>query len=273
MTAAWTHAVCGRAIEVVRARTGLVFPPNRRREAEAGVRRAMAKAKISDPGQFVKRLSADRHVLDHLIDELTVGETYFFREPHQFELIRRQILPELGRRRHPAATIQVWSAGCASGEEAYSLAILLEEEGLADRSRILATDISRAALARARIATYGAWSLRSDQDDLADRYFHYKGSRLVLAGRFRDRVSFARLNLAADNYPSLKTATIAVDLILCRDVLIYFNQATVRKVAGRLLSCLADGGWLITGPSDPPLWDYAPYDTVVTPAGVFYRRI
>jgi chemotaxis protein methyltransferase CheR len=103
-------------------------------------------------------------------------------------------------------------------------------------------------------------------------YFDRRGGRFVLQDRLRQRVTFRSLNLAAANYPSLATGTLNIDLILCRNVLIYLDQDTVARVARGLFAALAEGGWLITGPSDPPLWDHAPFETKVTEAGVLYRR-
>jgi chemotaxis protein methyltransferase CheR len=259
-------------MEFVRARTGLVFPPSRQQDAEACVRKAMEGANIDDAQQFVQLLDADESIFDKLITSLTVSETYFFRDPQQFEFIRLQILPELQRERQLGGCLRFWSAGCASGEEAYSLAILLEQERLAQRASILATDISGAALTMARKAAYNSWSLRGNSMDAMAQYFHRRNGRFLLGDRFRHRVAFRSLNLAVENYPSLATGTLDTDLILCRNVLIYFDQHTVARVARRLFAALAAGGWLITGPSDPPLWDYAPFEPKVTEAGVFYRR-
>jgi chemotaxis protein methyltransferase CheR len=262
----------GDVMEFIQTRTGLVFPPNRQRAAEASVRKAMQAAAIDDPRQFLGRLDADAGILETLIAALTVSETYFFREPQQFEFIRLQILPELQRARGPGAGLRFWSAGCASGEEAYSLAILLEQEQLAQRASILATDICAAVLTTARNASYNSWSFRGNNTEAMAPYFDRRGGRFLLRDRLRQRVTFRPLNLAAANYPSFATGTLNVDLILCRNVLIYFDQDTVARVARGLFAALAQGGWLITGPSDPPLWDYAPFETKVTEAGVLYRR-
>ena len=105
-------------MEFIQARTGLMFPPSRRKDAEACVRQAMKAAKIDDSQRFLRRLDADENLFDGLITSLTVSETYFFREPRQFEFIRRHILPELQRACLPSAGLRFWSAGCASGEEA-----------------------------------------------------------------------------------------------------------------------------------------------------------
>jgi chemotaxis protein methyltransferase CheR len=252
-------------------RTGLAFPPARREAAEAGVARAMGRAGCDDLGVYLARLQAEPEALDDLIAELTVGETYFFREPAQFEFLRRRALPDLWRR-GGAAPVRAWSAGCASGEEAYSLAIVLEQEGLGERDHVLATDVSRAALGRARRARYGPWSLRGDGASAARPYLRQEGREFVPIERVRRRVTFAYLNLATDDYPSAATGTAALDFIFCRNVLIYFDAEAARSVARRLFECLVPGGWLFTAAADPPLGAVAPFETVIEGEAVAYRR-
>jgi chemotaxis protein methyltransferase CheR len=254
-------------------RTGLHFAPARLAAAESGVRRAMARARAASFEPYLRLLQMDDRALDDVIAELTVGETYFFREPAQFDFIRREVLPEVRRRRGEEHAFRAWSCGCASGEEAYSLAIVLEEEWPGRPASLLGTDVSRAALARALQATYGAWSLRGEGAARAGAYLTRQGERFVLADRVRRRVRFEYLNLALDAYPSFAAGAWGMDLILCRNVLIYLDRGTVARVARRLFDTLAPGGWLIAASSDPPLAGDAPYDSVVTPDGVFYRRV
>ena len=258
--------------ELVRARTGLAVTAARRRDFESGIRAAMANARIQDPERLLDVLATDAQAFEALIAHVTVGETYFFREPAQFDMLRQKILPELRHDRPTDTKLRFWSAGCASGEEAYSLAILIEEEGLADHACVIGTDISRGALTRAGRADYGVWSLRGDAGAWIGRCLHRQSDRFVLQDRFRERVAFRYLNLASDAYPSPATGTADCDVILCRNVLIYFDPDTIVQVARRLFDSLRVGGWLVTGPSDPPLWSHAPYETVTTSAGVFYRR-
>jgi chemotaxis protein methyltransferase CheR len=266
-----TPSPLGAVMDLVGMRAGLAFPPNRHREVERAIRKAMVHHHVAEPEDFVRLLQADDQAFDSLIVDLTVGETYFFREPAQFEMLRREILPDIMRNRHPGSVLRLWSAGCATGEEPYSLAIVLEQEGLAGSAAILGTDISRAALARAHEATYGRWSLRNSPAEITERYFRRRDDRFHLLDRFRRRVKFDYLNLASDVYPSAGNGTAGVDVILCRNVLIYFEPDAVGRIAQRLFAALAPGGWLIAGPSDPPLWDLAPFETVVTEAGIFYR--
>ena len=134
--------------DLLRARAGLTFPDGRRDSAEVGIRRAMARAGVTNPERYRELIARDSDALDDLLVELTVGETYFFREPGQFAFIRREVLPDLARRCGGDTWVRAWSAGCASGEEPYSLAILFEEEGVGQRNFLLATDVSRTALAK-----------------------------------------------------------------------------------------------------------------------------
>ncbi|CAN5608748.1 hypothetical protein BH23PLA1_BH23PLA1_31340 [soil metagenome] len=149
----WSHPAFGDLAQWLGAGTGLAFPPDRLTGVEHGFRRAMKRSGVSDPAQYLARIKGGGQTLDDLISELTVGETYFFREPSQFCFLREIVLPEILGRRGPDSILRAWSAGCASGEEAYSLAILLTEAGLGGRSSILATDIARDALAKAERAS------------------------------------------------------------------------------------------------------------------------
>jgi chemotaxis protein methyltransferase CheR len=142
---------------------------------------------------------------------------------------------------------------------------------MAERCHLLATDLSRANLAKARHGRYGAWSLRGEGAEAARPYLLRQGNRYAVAERVRRLVAFDSHNLVRDAYPAPATGLWGMDLILCRNVLIYFDRETVRTVARRLYDTLADGGWLITASTDPPLAEDAPFQTVVSDQGVFYR--
>jgi chemotaxis protein methyltransferase CheR len=260
------------AEDFVRRRTGLVFPASRRSALEAGLHTAMRRAGVTDPEVYLGRLGVQPELLDDLVGEITVGETYFFREPRQFAVIREEILPALVSARSRDRPLRVWSAGCASGEEPYSLAILVRELGLGGAVHIVGTDLSRAALAKAVRGRYTRWSLRGVPDDVVQTYFTQAGNHFDLAPAVRAAADFRYLNLADDNYPSLSTGVWGMDLIICRNVLIYFDAATVARVAHRLIDSLSENGWLLLGASDPMLADLVPCEVVVTRAGLAYRR-
>jgi chemotaxis protein methyltransferase CheR len=267
---AWSHPGFEQVAQIVSARTGLSFAASGLIDAEARIRRAMARVNAPDVSRFLALVETDQLTLDDLVIDLTVGETYFFRESQHFDFIRDDIMPDVLRRRGRAHALRIWSAGCATGEEAYSLAILLEDAGL--EGHVLATDISRASLQTARQAAYGTWSLRGADDAIVQRCFRHTGDRWSLDTRFRSKVTFAFNNLARCLYPSVPAGIWDMDLILCRNVLIYLDKDSVRRVAQSLADTLSEGGWLITGPSDPPLKDIPTLAPVITEAGVFYRK-
>lgn len=140
------------------------------------------------------------------------------------------------------------------------------------KGHVLATDLSRRALQRARAAPYRRWSLRGLDDPLIRRCFHETGNLWTLDERFRVPVTFEFQNLARSIYPSIPTGIWGMDLILCRNVLIYLDADTIRHVAHRLSETLAEDGWLITGPSDPLLQGVESLSPIATPHGVVYRR-
>jgi chemotaxis protein methyltransferase CheR len=262
------------AAEAVRGRTGLIFTDARRGAFEAGLLRAVKRAGSADQQAYLAGLGTDDDLLDDLVSEITIGETYFFRDPQQFEVIRHQLFADLLTRRPSPQPIRVWSAGCASGEEPYTLAILAHELGVGDRVHIVGTDLCRTALRRARVAQYTPWSLRGVPPATVERYFERLGAggtRTPLPA-IRQAVEFDYLNLASDVYPSLRSGIWGMDLVLCRNVLIYLDGATIARVAHRLLGCLAEDGWLVLGAADPPLADYAPCEVEITSAGLAYRR-
>ena len=259
-------------LALVAARSGMVFAPNRRVEAEAGVARAMKRSGATDLAASLALVRHETATLDALVDEVTVGETHFMRDPDQIELIRRSVLPALAARRDAGGSPpRIWSAGCATGEEAYSLAILLEQQGLHEHATVLGTDLSAAAIAKARAGSYSDWSMRGVSPEFLQAYFRRAGSRRVLVDRVRDRVRFERLNLVGEE-PYAGVGAYAMDLILCRNVLIYFDHETAGRIAARLFECLAPGGVLLTGGADLLLGGFAPFEVEVTPVGLVYRR-
>ncbi|MBI4538710.1 MAG: protein-glutamate O-methyltransferase CheR [Gemmatimonadetes bacterium] len=258
------------AADLVRRCTGLAFSGPRHSALRSGLVKAMQRAGATDPGGYMTALAEDPTLLDDLVAELTVGETYFFRDTDQFSLIRDEILPAMVARR--ARPLRIWSAGCATGEEPYTLAILVREHGGARDAHILGTDLSTGALARAWRASYGRWSLRGVPDRVVSAYFERVGDRFELIPSLRAAVEFRYLNLVEDSYPSLATGVCGMDLILCRNVLIYFDNEAILRVARRLLDSLSDDGWLLLGAADPPLGDIVPCQVVVTRAGLAYRR-
>jgi len=189
--------------------------------------------------------NAGREELTAMIDALTTNKTNFFREPQHFEFINRQLLPDSVRN---GQTPCIWSAGCSSGEEPYSLAITLLE-GLpmaaAERVRVLATDISTRVIAIGREGIYSEESLRGIPLPLVRKHFIGEGGGYRVNARVRKAVRFAHLNLITA-WPMRGP----FDAILCRNVMIYFDRPTQQELVRRFVSLLRPGGYLIVGHSE-----------------------
>lgn len=254
----------------VAARAGVGVGGPRHPDLLARVADAMSSAGATSAERFRALLEHDSAMFEQLVVALTVGESYFFREERQVELLRRELLPERSKAYGPHGVLRLWSAGCAGGQEAYTLAILLEEEGLSGRARILATDLSHHALETARRGVYGKWSLRVLDEHRRRRWFR------PVPGGFRVEPSLARLvTFGHDNLLDAAGERRAADMdvVLCRNVLVYLTPDAVRRVSRRLAASLAPGGWLLTASTDPHLDSVDGLEAVVTPAGVAYRRV
>jgi chemotaxis protein methyltransferase CheR len=264
----WTQPEFEAIAIALNETAGLLFPANRRESAESGMRRAMAAACISDPAELRRAIRAAGEVRDILITELTIGETFFLREHGQFDFLRHTVLPQLAATHHP---VRMWSAGCATGEEPYSIAMTLREAAWSGKASILGTDLAFARLIAAKRARYTAWSMRGVSDAIVSRYFERQGKQFLLRSDVRKDVEFRVLNLASPDYPSLSSGVEQMDVIFCRNVLIYFDLATIAKIAAQLIASLAPGGWLFLGASDPSIAEFVPCEVVLTGAGLAYR--
>lgn len=259
---------------------GLHFPPERRADLERGIVAAAQGAGLADAATLVRGLLAappGRAQLALLARHLTIGETYFFRDRPLLDAVARQVLPELIRqRRGRDQRLRLWSAGCASGEEAYSLAILVHRllPDLADwRVTITATDIHPGALQKAAAGIYGEWSFRDAPAGLKATYFERRpDGRHAIAPWLRGMVDFRLLNLAQDGYPSAETGTAAMDIVFCRNVLMYFTPQQADRVLARLHAALVDGGWLALSPSETVLGPAPRFRQVNFPGAFLYRK-
>ena len=274
-------ALLSRLSDFLESQIGLHFPPERWRDLERGIATASRDAGYREVQAYIHGLLAaplTRTQVEALASHLTVGETYFLREQRSLDILEQQILPELLRARAPAEKhLRIWSAGCCSGEEPYSIAMLLDRL-IPDiqnwKLTILATDINPRFLRKAAQGVYGEWSFRDTPGWLRERYFTKRpDGRFEIQPRIRRMVSFSYLNLAEDAYPSLVNNTNAMDLILCRNVLMYFAQDRARKVVDKLQRSLVDGGWLITSPAETSSVLFSAFTAVEFPGAFLYRRM
>ena len=272
------HRDIERLLDRVRRFGGLDFPPGRRAGIERPIQAAMDRLQVASVGALVSALDDPRNEdeLEHLVASLTIGETHFFRNHPQVDAIQRVILPNLIDERRRERRLRIWSAGCSSGEEAYSIAIALDML-LPDRKRwtidILGTDINDLAVTKAREGLYGEWSFRGVPQSIRKRYFIPEGRRYRLLPEIREMVTFRELNLVSDTYPSRTSDTAEMDLILCRNVLIYFRPETVNAVVTRLERAVAPGGWMMAGHAESPMPIFRElFDVHELPMAVIYRK-
>lgn len=265
--------------ELISSQTGLDFPENRRADLAAGLRRALADSSYEDLVSYYVALTngeRGREEFERLLPHLTTGETYFFRNTAQFDALREEILPDVLARNRVSRRLRIWSAGCSSGEEPYSIAMLLREF-VADIDAwdvvLLGTDINHDLLRRAGRAHYGSWSFRGCTPTLKARYFTSKGGEFHLTDEIKRMVTFARHNLASDPYPPLAGDRGALDLIICRNVTIYFGAAATQQVVNRFHDCLGEGGWLIVGHAEPSVEIYRRFGVRNFPDTVAYQRV
>ena len=185
--------------------------------------------------------------VSQLAREITVGETYFFRNIDQFRAVAQVVLPERIAAHAATRTLSLLSAGCASGEEPYSLAMVAHDQIAVPHwtVSIRGIDVNPAALEKAAAARYSTWSLRETPADAQARWFRPLGRELTLVEPIRDAVRFDERNLTADDPLLLAPGT--YDLILCRNVIMYFTLETARAVIARLTRALAPGGYLFLG--------------------------
>lgn len=274
------QAQWSRLSELVAESMGLHFPRERWDDLRRGMAGAAQELGCEDVAACVDWLLSappTKAQLEVLASHLTVGETYFFRDAQMLEALAANILPELiGARRGREQRLRLWSAGCCSGEEAYSLAILLHRL-LPDLREwhvtITATDISARFLQKAAAGVYGEWSFRNAPPWLKQRYCNRTpDGRYTIIPEIRKMVAFAYLNLVEDVYPSLATDTNAMDVILCRNVLMYLTPPRMHKVIGKLHHALLEGGWLAVSPSEASKAMFPQFVNVNFPGAILFRK-
>lgn len=256
----------------------LHFPREKWCDLERGISSASEKLGFKDAESCIKWLVASsltKKQIEILASYLTTGETYFFREKTSFEALEEYILPHLiCSRRGRDQYLRIWSAGCSSGEEPYSIAILLSKmiSDLKDWNiTILATDINPLFLQKASNGVYSEWSFR-DTPTWIRKYFKKTKNGFEILPDIKKMVAFSYYNLAEDTYPSLLNNTNAMDIIFCRNVMMYFSPEHTKRVVQNLYSCLVEGGWLIVSPVETSHTLYSQFEKVNFHDRIFYKK-
>lgn len=260
---------------------GLHFPSERWPDLQRGVSAAAQEFGYQhDLGRYVEQLLLPTLIqgrLENFARHLTVGETYFFREKRSLEVFERNIVPELIQtRRGSSKAIRIWSAGCATGEEPYSIAIMVNKlmAGLEKWNvEILATDLNSGSLQKAAEGIYGEWSFRGIPPSVRSAYFEpVVEGRWAINSAITKMVRFAQLNLMDDSFPPPSSFIAGLDVIFCRNVLMYFTPEGMRKVVRRLYSSLASDGWLIVSPTETSHELFTEFATVNFGDVILYRK-
>lgn len=266
--------------DLIAGKMGLNFPRDKWPQLRDGLERAGKELGFPGIDRFIAALLTTPPTpieIQVLASHLTIGETYFFREKPTFEALEQVVLPELIRsRRERGRELRVWSAACCTGEETYSLAILLRRllPDLPDwRISILGTDINPRYLRKAAAARYSEWSFRSAPDGFQEMYFLEAGDGLLtVVPEIRAMVRFSPLNLVEDIYPAGPSGTGEIDLLLCRNALMYFRPDQIRKVVEKFHRVLGLGGQLVVSPSESSHAYFPQFTPRNHPGAIFFEK-
>ena len=263
----------------IEARMGLVFHPHQINTLVITARDAAERFGYGDTERLAQALPGLRDgapVLDYLITRLTIGESFFFRDAAQMAFLRQEYLPALIEQRRVSRTLRIWSAAASSGQEIYSIAMLLRDL-LPDVDRwnlhLVGTDINAESLHNAVEGHYQEWSMRAVDALTRARHFTAdpRGGARVRP-ELQRMVRFKPLNLAGDGFPSTADDLHSFDLVLCRNVFIYFDQQRVREVLTRIGRSMVTGGVLMLGASDVVEAHIAGFETQQREGMCFFRR-
>jgi chemotaxis protein methyltransferase CheR len=270
-----THTVTDFELDEIRAlierRSGILLDASRERFFTARIREHMAAKHVAHGTDLFRKIQASNVEYDALLERLLTQETSFFRYPAVFEALEKKVLPELHMKKfwESPRTLRIWSAGCATGEEPYSLAITIADALMfaeAWNIEILATDISAQALKRAERGAYSRRSLGNLSPRQIENYFTPSGNEFIVKPRIRKMVSFAPMNLAQAVYLG------RLDCIFCMNVMIYFSEARRNSLIQHFYEYLEPGGYMFLGHSESVSNVPVKFDSVVCGDCILYRK-
>ncbi|MEG4284499.1 CheR family methyltransferase [Microcoleus sp. A006_D1] len=272
-------------IQLIAAHTGLQIRPQDRSALSQKLLNRMKAVKIISPEKYYKVLTAPSHETQtewrELALLLTTNESYFMRDKGQFSLLEKVIFPELIAHKIKLyetlgikPTLRIWSAGCSTGEEPYSLVILLKQL-ISDWDKwnilVLGTDINQQAIEKAQRGIYSPWSFRLVDPELQRQYFDRRKTEWQIDHKLRQLVRFSGVNLVTDNFPNIYTDLHNIDLILCRNVFVYFENKYILQVLKKFAKTLRSGGYLMTGHAEVHSHVMNEFQPKVFPESVIYQ--
>lgn len=259
--------------------TGLAYYADKDAAFAERINRRLPFGRITTVGSYLAALEAEGPggaEFQGLINELAVGETFFFRYIEQFDALRAVAIPECLRRNQASRLLRIWSAGCSIGPEAYTIEILLKQHFAAQlegwQVHIVGTDINGAFLEQARRGAYGDWAVRGLSPETLEACFDRQDKLWAVKPKYRQWTSFMPFNLVDGAIPSYPHGIGHFDIILCRNVMIYFDEATRHRLLGDLHKALADGGWLVVGHAEAGPQMNELFIPVSVPGATLYRK-
>jgi chemotaxis protein methyltransferase CheR len=265
--------------EFITDNLALNFPKERWNDLERNIVAASNEFGFKDAEKFINHILStplDRTNIEILTAHLTNNETFFWREHASFEILEQVIIPELIQKRQKEKIIRIWSAGCSTGEEPYSIAIALDRviPDIKDWNiTILATDINPRVLNKAVSCEYTHWSFRGTPQWLKDKYFiETKDKKFGIIPKIKKMVKFDYLNLAEDVYPSTLNNTNAMDIIFCRNVLMYFTQNRFKQVVHSLYNSLKQESYLVVSASELSAQNFSGFKAINYPGAIIYQK-
>ena len=269
-----------RLSEFVNSQTGLYFPREKWRDLKRNINAAAPDLGFGDTNACIKWLLSARltqEQVDIIVGHLTIGETFFFRDKEVFQGLKEQILTPWTRLRNERERrIKVWSAACSTGEEPYSIAMVVDQMKPAFKGweiTIIGTDINARFLKKAKEGVYSRWSFRNTPDRLMDKYFKKTGkNRFEISPHIKKMVRFSQLNLVQKGRFSPPGNTGAMDVIFCRNVLMYLSPDRREKVIQRLTGSLIKEGWFIVSPSETSFVQVPGLNPVRFPGAILHRK-
>jgi chemotaxis protein methyltransferase CheR len=231
-------------------KSGIYIADSKKYLIENRLSRIIQEKKLQSYEDYLKfiKFSSNGNELTRLFDAVTTNETYFFREPQQLTVFAEEVLTKALEQKKGMKNIKIWSAACSSGEEPYTLSMMLMEKRLlTNKIEIYASDLSEGVLASAKRAVYNSYSVRNIPVPYMNKYFSNSGQSYTLDDSVKNTVKFMKVNLIDNkNMASLR----GMDVIFCRNVLIYFDTRSKQKVVSNLYDSLNPGGYLFIGQSE-----------------------
>jgi len=263
--------------KIIYDRAGIHFPDNKKYVLESRMSQRLKELDMDDYEQYIAYLTMGPYQMDEfqeMFNRITINETSYFRNEPQLEVFERQILPQILEARKSTKRLRIWSAACSTGEEPYTLAILVHRTlgvRLPDwRIEILGSDISERALETAQEGRYTEYAMRTTNPMIRQKYFKQEGPYYILNETVKSMVNFELHNLK-DSLAAKRHGT--WDVIFCRNVMIYFDDAMKKGVLNCFADNLADDGALFIGHSETVRAGEAPFEALPIPQGFCYRKV